>query len=414
MSHHRKRVNAAATRKPSWRNILPIHPAAELFPLMPPDELRELGEDIKANGLQTPIRILVTKPGDELIYQLLDGRNRLDAIELAGFDPISPPRYKGKTQLRSECRDCGLKLSLGIPTASSAGIKFEDGLDEDEAYAYVVSANIRRRHLGAEQKRDLIAKLLKATPEKSDRQIAETVKASPTTVGAVRAEIASTVQSGQLIPKRIGKDGKARKQPTNKRKQHPASIRISGCAELARRRKLGSATVNKLRGTSLGSAAEMDELIELNRGAPDGEHTEIVKKLIADAMAGRQVSAVKYTPPPQPSIGRPEPPPRDDIGPDSATEAARLRVCVEDLQAQVRQRDIIIEGLRRDIAELQKTGGDPMSISEFQTAIKKWEDTVEVQRGVIARLENENARLRAGVAAPPPDDGLDIPECLRR
>jgi hypothetical protein len=40
---------------------------------------------------------------------------------------------------------------------------------------------------GKEQKRELIAELIKATPEKSDRQIAERVKASPTTVGAVPA-----------------------------------------------------------------------------------------------------------------------------------------------------------------------------------------------------------------------------------
>src|SRR5262249_55719558 len=60
----------------SWRDVLPVHPAAELFPLMSPDELRELGEDIKKRGLQIPILIR----GDEL----LDGRNRLDAMELVG------------------------------------------------------------------------------------------------------------------------------------------------------------------------------------------------------------------------------------------------------------------------------------------------------------------------------------------
>src|SRR5262249_5803082 len=62
----------------------------------------------------------------------------------------------------------------------------------------------------------------------------------------------------------------------------------------------------------------------------------------------------------------------DDTGPSSAGEAERLRCRIEELQAQVRQRDITIERLRRDITELQKTSGDPMSVSEFQTAIKKW------------------------------------------
>jgi hypothetical protein len=36
---------------PSWRDVLKIHPACELFPLMSQAELKELGEDIKKNGL---------------------------------------------------------------------------------------------------------------------------------------------------------------------------------------------------------------------------------------------------------------------------------------------------------------------------------------------------------------------------
>jgi hypothetical protein len=62
-----------------------------------------------------------------------------------------------------------------------------------------------------------------------------------------------------------------------------------------------------------------------------------------------------------------------------------------------------------------------MSFPEFQTAIKKYEETVETQRGIIAdrdriiaRLENEIANLRAGVAAPPAADGLDISKYRRR
>jgi hypothetical protein len=45
----------------SWRDVLKIHPAAELFPRMSPDDLRALGEDIKANGLKSPI--VMWKPG---------------------------------------------------------------------------------------------------------------------------------------------------------------------------------------------------------------------------------------------------------------------------------------------------------------------------------------------------------------
>src|SRR5262249_36802797 len=65
----------------SWRDVLQIHPAAELFPLMTPDELRVLGEDIKKNGLTSPIVLWRSHP--QAPAQLLDGRNRLDAIEIA-------------------------------------------------------------------------------------------------------------------------------------------------------------------------------------------------------------------------------------------------------------------------------------------------------------------------------------------
>jgi len=72
-------ANLAQRDAMSWRDHLKIHPAAELFPLMSEPELRELGEDIKAKGtIHHPI----------VLYQgkLLDGRNRLDAMEMVGFD----------------------------------------------------------------------------------------------------------------------------------------------------------------------------------------------------------------------------------------------------------------------------------------------------------------------------------------
>jgi hypothetical protein len=70
------------TNKPkSWRDVLKIHPAAELFPMMSADELRELGEDIKKNNLHEGVALL-----DGM---LLDGRNRLDAMEMAGIKLVT-------------------------------------------------------------------------------------------------------------------------------------------------------------------------------------------------------------------------------------------------------------------------------------------------------------------------------------
>jgi len=158
---------------------IPFHPLACLFPLMEGEEFDALVADIRKNGQREPI----------VLYQgkILDGRNRYNACLVAGV---------------------GLKISKHEDDCPFIG----------DPAAYVISKNIHRRHLTAEQRRDLIARLLKAAPEKSDRQIAETVKASPTTVGAVRREVEPTVQSGQL---RVGKDGKARKQPARKPAHEP-------------------------------------------------------------------------------------------------------------------------------------------------------------------------------------------------
>jgi ParB-like chromosome segregation protein Spo0J len=62
-----------------WRHRYKVHPAADLFPMMSDEELTKLAEDIKANGLQSPITFTMNDV-------LLDGRNRLEAMERAGVD----------------------------------------------------------------------------------------------------------------------------------------------------------------------------------------------------------------------------------------------------------------------------------------------------------------------------------------
>ena len=159
----------------SWRDILPVHPAADLFPMMTPDEITALGEDIKNNGLKQPIVLIKTPDGDAL----LDGRNRLDAM-----------------------------ASVGLTT--DLALIEHRVLDADaDPFAFVISANIYRRHLTADQRRDLIAKVLKATPDASNRQIAAQVKADDKTVAKVRKVLEATADIPQL-KKTTGKDGKAR------------------------------------------------------------------------------------------------------------------------------------------------------------------------------------------------------------
>jgi hypothetical protein len=177
--------------KKSWREVIPPHPAADLFPMMTRDELVALGEDIRKNGLGLPPILWEAKKGSP--QQLLDGRNRLDAMEAVGLPVLDTGGRWLAGDLSWRCRT----------------------IRGDDPYAIALSMNIRRRHLTADQKRDLIAKLLKATPEKSNRRIAEQVKADDKTVGKVRRELEATAEIPQLETT-TGRDGKARKQPAKR------------------------------------------------------------------------------------------------------------------------------------------------------------------------------------------------------
>jgi hypothetical protein len=193
-------TTSAPAHSGSWRDHLKIHPAAELFPSMSEPELRELGEDIKKNGLRQPI-IYCKPPGDKDGKPvLLDGRNRLDAMELVGIATVDE---NGIVRHKNGAVYNGTDLAY-------------PGLPDQDPYDLVLSLNIHRRHLDEEERRDLIAKLIKAKPEASDRAIAKKVKRDHKTVAKIRKKLEST---GEMSPveKRIGADGKKRKKPAKKR-----------------------------------------------------------------------------------------------------------------------------------------------------------------------------------------------------
>ena len=85
------------------------HPACKLFPKLPDDQLRDLADDIKRNGLQNPIVLLNGK--------ILDGRNRLAACKIAGVEP-----------------------------------RFKEWRGKGSPVEWVISQNLMRRHLSASQK----------------------------------------------------------------------------------------------------------------------------------------------------------------------------------------------------------------------------------------------------------------------
>ena len=143
---------------------------------MSPSELKELGEDIKTNGLQSPPLIWVDRADTGGSRYLLDGRNRLDAMEAVGL-PVLNERG-GFVQKIEE------KFNV------VSGHYERDGEwvpSSHDPYALVLSLNVLRRHLNSEQKRELVEKILQAKPGISSRRVAQLVGAF-TDDGGERAE----------------------------------------------------------------------------------------------------------------------------------------------------------------------------------------------------------------------------------
>lgn len=147
----------------------------QVMPPLTPIEEAELRASIEAHGIQVPV--LVDENGD-----IIDGHNR---VKLAAELGVECPR-----QVR-------------------------EGLTEEKKRTLARSLNTARRMLTREQIRGLIADQLKDTPEQSDRQIAKDFKVSDKTVGSVRRDLESSAEIS-AVQKRVGADGKTRKQPATK------------------------------------------------------------------------------------------------------------------------------------------------------------------------------------------------------
>lgn len=112
-----------------YDEITGIHPAADLFPMVEGDELRELCADIKERGLQQPI--VVWRDGT-----VLDGRNRLMACYRTNQEVVLE-KYEG-----------------------------------DDPVQFSLSANLRRRHLTPSQ-RNMTGALAEELLEKLRAEAAE-------------------------------------------------------------------------------------------------------------------------------------------------------------------------------------------------------------------------------------------------
>jgi 16S rRNA G966 N2-methylase RsmD len=113
----------------------PVHPAAELFPLLGDDELRELADDIKVHGLREPIWLW--NEVDHCLW-LLDGRNRVRACQIAGIQPT--------TRFYSGDDPIGFSVSLNLKRRHlDEWDKAEVALGIEPLYAAAAARNVGGR-----------------------------------------------------------------------------------------------------------------------------------------------------------------------------------------------------------------------------------------------------------------------------
>lgn len=149
----------------------------QVMPELSTDEYAELKADIAKNGVVVPV--LVDEDGN-----IIDGHNRV--------------------QIASELR---------IPYP----VEMRDDLDDAGKRGLAFALNLNRRHLNREQKRELIAKSLKADPQLSNREHARRTGASHPTVNDVRHEME---EDGRLekFTSRTSADGRERPSTQPERK----------------------------------------------------------------------------------------------------------------------------------------------------------------------------------------------------
>jgi hypothetical protein len=155
----------------------PIHPAADLFPMMTPEEYEALKEDIREHGQHEWATLLDGK--------IIDGRNRYRA-----------------------CRELGIETEF-------CELDVRDHPQPFDPVAFVLSKNLYRRHLTREQRDEVIKKL--RSMGKTCQAIADAVGVNKATVSRVVAN--ATTESPATVK---GKDGK--QYPAKKAKPPVAPV----------------------------------------------------------------------------------------------------------------------------------------------------------------------------------------------
>lgn len=148
------------------KQSIPAHQLSELFPLHDGPPLWELRKDIEEHGLLDPITTYQGK--------VLDGRRRQVCCVAAGIEPTYKP-FKG---------------------------------DDAQALAFVVSKNLRRRHLG-EAERAMVANKIANLSNGQRKSAASIEAAGPTVSQADAAEMMNVSRSSVQRAKTVQDHGTA-------------------------------------------------------------------------------------------------------------------------------------------------------------------------------------------------------------
>lgn len=193
--------------------MIEFHPLANIFPLLEGAEFDDLVQDVRTNGLREPI-VLLGK-------QILDGRNRYRACVAAkvlpdSLDVATVTHLKYFRQF----------VPAGQPVPS-----------DDELWAFIVSKNLRRRHLTPSQRALAIAEFEQyrhgGTRRVQDANLHLEGMEQPTTA-PTRADLAAT---GQVAERLIASAAVVRDhaEPELKEAVRRGELAVTAAEEIARR-----------------------------------------------------------------------------------------------------------------------------------------------------------------------------------
>lgn len=215
------------------------HPACLLFPKLGKAELQELADDIKANGLRNPI----------VLYkgQILDGRNRLAACEIAGVEP-----------------------------------KFVEWNGTGSPTEWVISENLIRRHLTSSQ-RAVVAHDLLPLLETEAKERQRLSRGRGKKVSQDRDTFSENGAASKIA---------ARIARTNSTYVHAVKLMETTAPELIDEVRSGKITVPEARELSRSSSSIRRKVLDvLNNGGAKRK----VSRLIREAdIAARKASARRY------------------------------------------------------------------------------------------------------------------------